>query len=88
MVDVTVSQSIVLGARHQGTVHCFRHEDEHSLGRGLSSLEARKPCAGCGAIWLLTRAHFDSRMYCLSANPSCFGSCFRTSMKQFERTGR
>jgi hypothetical protein len=83
VVDVTVSQSIVLGARHQGAVHCFRHEDEHSLGRGLSSLEARKPSAGCGGHRLLTRAQFDSRMYCLSADPSCF----RTSMKLFERTG-
>jgi hypothetical protein len=87
MVDVTVSQSIVLGARHQSAVDCFRHDVEHRFRRGVSSLEASKPCAGCGTLWLLTRAQFDSRMYCLSADPSCFGSCFRTSVKLFERTG-
>jgi len=87
VVYVTVSQSIVLGGPHQGAVACFRHEDEHSFRYGDSSLKARKPCAGCGGHRLLTRAQFDSRMYCLSADPSCFGSCFRTSMKPFERTG-
>jgi hypothetical protein len=73
VVDVTVSQSIVLGARHQGTVDCSRHEDGHHFRCGVSSLEARKACTGC-------RQH-------LSADPSCFGSCFRTSVKLFERTG-
>jgi hypothetical protein len=87
VVYVTVSQSIVLGAHHQGAVACFRHDDEHCFRCDDSSLKARKPYAGCGGPRLLTRAQFESRMYCLSADPSCFGRCFRTSLKPFERTG-
>ena len=87
MVDVTVSQSIVLGARHQGTVDCSRHEDGHHFRCGVSSLEARKACTGCRQHLSPTRAQLDRGIYCLSADPSCFGSCFRTSVKLFERTG-
>ena len=87
MLDITIPQSGIFGAHHQGAVACFRHEDGYRSRCGVSSLRARKPCAGCDERYSLMSTLSGSRMYCLSCKPSCVGSCFGTKVKLFERTG-
>jgi hypothetical protein len=87
VLDITIPQSDILGAHQQRAVACFRHEDGYRSRCGVSSLIARKACAGCDEHYSLMRARSDSRMYCLSCNPSCFRSCFGTMVKLFEEMG-
>ena len=87
MLDITIPQSDILGAHHQGAVACFRHEDGYCSRFGVSSLIARKPCSGCDERHSLMRTRSDGRMYCPSCNPSCVGSCFGTKVKLLEGTG-
>jgi hypothetical protein len=83
VLGITIPQSGIFGAYHQGAVACFQHEDGYRSRCGVSSLIARKPCAGCDERYALMRTRSDGRMYCLSCKPSCVG----TKMKLFERTG-
>jgi hypothetical protein len=87
VLDITIPQSIVLGAHQQGGVACFRHEDGYRSRCGVSSLIARKPCAGCGERYSLMRTRSDGRMFRLSCNPSCVGSCFESKVKLLEERG-
>jgi hypothetical protein len=87
VVDITILQSDILGAHYQGAVACFRHKDGYRSRCGVSSLIARKPCAGCDERYLLMRTRSDGRMFCLSCNLSCVGSCFGTKVKLLEGMG-
>jgi len=85
--NLTIPQSDILGAHHQGAVACFRHEDGYRSRCGVSSLIARKPCAGCGERYSLIGTRSDGSMYCTSCNLSCVGSCFCTKVKLLKGTG-
>jgi len=74
VVDITIPQRAILGTHQQGAVACFRHEDGYRSRCGISGLIARKPCAGCDERYSLVRTRSDGRMFCLSCNPSCFGT--------------
>ena len=87
MLDITIPESEILGAYQQGAGACFPHEDGYRSRCGVSSLIARKPCAGCDEQVAVVRTRSDGRMYCLSCNPSCVGSRFGTKVKLFEGTG-
>jgi len=87
VLDITILQSDILGARHQGAVACFWHEDGYRSQCGVSNLIARKRCVGCDERHSLMRTSSDGRMYCPSCYPSCVGSCFRTKVKLFEGMG-
>jgi hypothetical protein len=91
VLEITIPQSDILGAHHQGAVACFRHEDGCRSQCGVSSLIARKPCAGCDERHSLMHTRSDGRMHRLSCNPSCVRSCvgswFGTRVKLFEGTG-
>ena len=87
MLDITIPQSNILGAHQQGAVACFRHEDGYRSRCGVSSLIARTACAGCDERYSLMRTRSDGRMYWLSCNPSCFGSCFGTKAKLLQVMG-
>jgi hypothetical protein len=87
VLDITILQSDFLGAHHQGAVACVRHEHGYRSRFGVSSLIARKPCAGCDERHSLMSTRSGGRMYCLSCNPSCVGSCFGTQVKLFEGMG-
>jgi hypothetical protein len=87
VLDLTIPQSDILGAHHQGAVTCFRYEDGYHSRCGVSSLIARKPCAGCDERYSLMRTRSDGRVYCLSCKPSCVGSCFGAKVKLFEGMG-
>jgi hypothetical protein len=87
VLNITIPQSDILGAHHQGAVGCFRHEDGYRSRFGVSCLIARKPCSGCDERCSLMRTRSDGRMYWLSCNPSCFGSCFGTKVKLLEVMG-
>jgi len=83
VLDITIPQSDILGAHHQGAVACFRHEDGYRSWCGVSTLIGRKPCAGCDERYSLMPTRSDGRMSCLSCNPSCFG----TKVKLLEGMG-
>ena len=87
MLDITIPQSEILGAHHRGAVGCFRHEDGYRSRCCVSSLIARKPCAGSDECNSLMCTGSDGRMHCLSCNPSCVGSCFGTRVKLFNESG-
>jgi hypothetical protein len=87
VLDITIPQSDILGAHHQGAVACFWHEDGYRSRCCVSNLIARKPYAGCDERHSLMRTHSDGRMYCLSCNPSCVGSCFERKVKLLEGMG-
>ena len=87
MLDITIPQSDILGAHHRGAVACFRHEDGYRSRCGVSSLIARKPCAGCDERYSLMSTRSGGRMYCLSCNPSCVESCFWKKVKLFKWMG-
>ena len=87
MLDITIPQSGIFGAHHQGAVASFRHEDGYRSRCGVSSLIARKPCAGRDERHSLIGTRSDGRMFCPSCNPSCVGSCFGTKVKMLEGTG-
>jgi hypothetical protein len=89
--NLTIPQSDILGAHHQGAVACFRHEDGYRSQCGVSSLIARKPYAGCVERHSLMHTRSGGRMHRLACNPSCIGSCvgsrFGTRVKLLEGTG-
>jgi hypothetical protein len=87
VLDITIPQSDILGAHHQGAVACFRHEDGYRSRCGVSCLRARKHCAGCDERYSLVRTRSDGRMYCLSCNPNCVGSRFGTKVELLEGMG-
>ena len=87
MLDLTILHGTVSGNEHQVATGCFRHEDGYRSRCGVSSLIARKPCAGCEERYSLLRTRSDGRMFCLSCNPRCVGSWFGTKVKLFEGTG-
>ena len=84
VLDITIPQSIVLGAHQQGAVACFRHEDGYRSWCGVSRVIVRKPCAGGYERYSLVRTRSDGRMYCPSCDPSCVGSCFGTKVTLLE----
>jgi hypothetical protein len=87
VLDITIPQSEILGAHHRGAVACFWHEDGYRSRFGVSSLIARKLCAGCEERHSLMRTRSDGRMHRLACNPSSVGSRFGTRVKLFEGTG-
>jgi hypothetical protein len=87
VLDITIPQSDILCARHQGAVACFRPKYADRSRCGVSNLIARKPCVGCDERYSLMRTSSDGRMYCPSCYPSCVGSCFGTRVKLFEGMG-
>ncbi len=66
MLDVTILQGTVPGNEHQEAAACFRLEDKICSQCGVSSLIARKPCAGCDERYSLMHTRSDGRMHCLS----------------------
>ena len=87
MLDLTILHGTVPGNEHQEATDCFLHEDGYRSRCGVSSLRARKPCAGCDERYSLMSTRSGGRTYCLSCNPSCVESCFWTKVKLFEGTG-
>ena len=87
MLDITIPQGVVLGACQCGAVACSLHEDGYRSWFGVSSVIARKPCAGHSEPHSFMRTRSDGRMYCLSCASSCVGSWFGAKVKLFEWTG-
>jgi hypothetical protein len=80
VLDVTILQRTVPGARQQEAATCFRHEDHNCPRYNFSNFRARKLCAGCGGQCTLMRTVAGGRMYGLLCNPCCF----RTELTLFE----